>query len=88
MFRQLDYQDRVITTLDAYLDLLKEKKARADRIAALAAQDPDLGLPVPDFAKEAWDALKADGQVAWHRARRSRFRPVLTAAIAPCRTSC
>lgn len=67
MFRQLDYQDRVITTLDAYLDLLKEKKARADRIAALAAQDPDLGLPVPDFAKEAWDALMATGKLPGSR---------------------
>ena len=26
MFRQLDYQDRVLTATDAYLDLLKEKK--------------------------------------------------------------
>ena len=38
MFRQLDYQDRVLSTLDAYLDLLKDKKARADRVAALAAR--------------------------------------------------
>lgn len=58
MYRQLDYQDRVLTTLDAYLDLLKEKKARADRVAALAAQDPDLGIAIPDFAKEAWEAMK------------------------------
>lgn len=68
MFRQLDYQDRVLSTLNAYLDLLKEKKARADRIAALAAEDPDLGLPIPDFAKETWDALKADGKLPASRA--------------------
>ena len=49
MFRQLDYQDRVLTTLDAYLDLLKEKKARTDKIEELAASDPDLGLAIPDF---------------------------------------
>jgi adenine-specific DNA-methyltransferase len=29
MYRQLDYQDRVIAALDAYLDLLKAKKAKA-----------------------------------------------------------
>ena len=63
MFRQLDYQDRVLSTLNAYLDLLKEKKARADRIAALAAEDPDLGLPIPDFAKETWETLKAEGKL-------------------------
>tara|TARA_R110002020_G_scaffold56074_35_gene155392 strand:+ start:8721 stop:11318 length:2598 start_codon:yes stop_codon:yes gene_type:complete len=68
MFRQLDYQDRVLNTLDAYLDLLKEKKARADRIAVLAAQDPDLGLTMPDFAKETWEALKAEGKLPASRA--------------------
>lgn len=68
MFRQLDYQDRVLSTLDAYLDLLKEKKARADRVAALAAQDPDLGLAIPDFAKEAWEAMKAAGKLPASRA--------------------
>jgi type III restriction enzyme len=68
MFRQLDYQDRVLSTLDAYLDLLKEKKARADKVAALAAQDPDLGLAIPDFAKEAWEAMKAAGKLPASRA--------------------
>jgi type III restriction enzyme len=68
MFRQLDYQDRVLSTLNAYLDLLKEKKARADKIATLAAQDPDLGIPVPDFAKETWAALKAAGKLPVSRA--------------------
>lgn len=68
MFRQLDYQDRVLSTLDAYLDLLKEKKARADKVAALAAQDPDLGLVIPDFTREAWEAMKAAGKLPASRA--------------------
>ena len=51
-FRQLDYQDRVLSSLEAYLDTLKDKKGRADKIAALAAADPDLGLTPPDFAKQ------------------------------------
>ena len=68
MFRQLDYQDRVITTLDAYLDVLKDKKVRADKIAARAAADPDLGNLGPDFAQEAWDALKASGKLPISRA--------------------
>ncbi|MEY9281674.1 DEAD/DEAH box helicase [Bradyrhizobium yuanmingense] len=63
MFRDLDYQSRVISTLDVYLDALKEKKARADKIAALAAADPDLGIRIPDFAQEAWDALKGSGKL-------------------------
>tara|TARA_R110001606_G_scaffold384560_1_gene547547 strand:- start:8382 stop:8774 length:393 start_codon:yes stop_codon:yes gene_type:complete len=68
MFRQLDYQDRVLTTLEDYLDHLKEKKARADKISSLAAADPDLGIPVPDFTKEAWVALKADDKLPASRA--------------------
>ncbi|GAB1380623.1 DEAD/DEAH box helicase [Brevundimonas naejangsanensis] len=68
MFRQLDYQDRVLSTLDAYLDLLKEKKARADKVAALAEQDPDLGLAIPDFAKDAWEAMKAANKLPASRA--------------------
>ncbi len=69
MFRKLDYQDRVIATLDDYLDLLKAKKVRADRVAALAAQDPDLGLAVPNFSKEAWEAMKAAGKLPTSRAK-------------------
>jgi hypothetical protein len=68
MFRQLDYQDRVTASLDAYLDLLKAKKERAGKVAALAAQDPDLDLAVPDFAKEAWEAMKAVAKLPPSRA--------------------
>ena len=69
MFRQLDYQDRVLTATDAYLDLLKEKKGRSNKIAALAAADlKDLGLAMPDFAKEAWEALKENGKLPATRA--------------------
>lgn len=67
MFRQLDYQDRVLSTLDAYLELLKDKKRKSDRVALLAAQDPDLGLVIPDFAKEAWEGLKESGRLPQSR---------------------
>lgn len=68
MFRQLEYQDRVSAGLDAYLDLLKAKKARADKVAAFAALDPELGLAVPDFTKEAWEAMKVAGKLPASRA--------------------
>lgn len=67
-FRQLDYQDRALSALESYLDALKEKKGRADKIAGLAAADPDLGLAIPDFAKEAWEALGATGKLPASRA--------------------
>jgi type III restriction enzyme len=68
LFRQLDYQDRVTASLEAYLDLLKAKKVRADKVAALALQDPDLGLAVPNFSKDAWEAMKAEGKLPASRA--------------------
>lgn len=60
MFRQLDYQDRVIDTIDAYLDLLKAHKAQADDVAAFLRLNPNLRIPSPDFTREAWTSLKAE----------------------------
>lgn len=68
MFRQLDYQDRVLTAIDAHLDLLKEKKVRSDQIVLLAKENPDLNLQIPDFAEEAWEALKANSKLPVSRA--------------------
>ena len=68
MFRHLDYQDRVLSALDAYVDALKEKKARADRIVALAVREPDLALAIPDFAMEAWETLKVEAKLPASRA--------------------
>ena len=56
-FRQLDYQDRVLARLDAYLDALKEEKAKAEQVAELAAQNPGLDIPVSDFTEQAWQML-------------------------------
>ena len=70
--RQLDYQTRVLETLDHYLDTLKHQKARADRIAAMLAElgddAEDLGMNVPDFARAAWDAMKDEGRLPASRA--------------------
>ncbi|MET4126897.1 DEAD/DEAH box helicase family protein [Roseovarius sp. MBR-6] len=66
--RTLDYQVRVLETLDAWLDALKPEKARAEKIAAMAEADPDLGLEVPDFAAKAWANLKEAGRLPASRA--------------------
>jgi len=68
MFRQLDYQDRALTVLDAYLDHLEVKKHEADEVTELAADKPHLNLPVPDFAEGAWEAMKAEGKLPASRA--------------------
>lgn len=66
--RQLDYQDRVLSAIGGYLEVLNAKKAEADEIAKIAKGKPHLKFMVPDFAKEAWDALKAEGKLPASRA--------------------
>ena len=68
MLRQLDYQDRVLSALDAFVNALATEKAKADKIAALIAADPNLGLDMPDFAAKAWETLKNNGKLPTSRA--------------------
>ena len=68
MFRQLDYQERALATLDDYIDALKEKKSRADKFTALAVREPDLDVPIPHFAKDAWLAMQEKGKLPASRA--------------------
>jgi type III restriction enzyme len=64
MFRSLDYQDRVLNTLNLYLHRLKERKVVSDQIErALVGIAPEVRPAVPDFVQEAWNALKADGKL-------------------------
>ena len=58
----------MVASLEAYLDLLKAGKVKADTVAELAAQNPGLGIPVPDFTKEAWETMKATGALPSSRA--------------------
>ena len=62
-FRQLDYQDRVLTALRTYLDCLQAEKQRADKIAELAASNQGLGIQIPDFTQAAWEKLKVAGKL-------------------------
>jgi type III restriction enzyme len=57
--RTLDYQERVLGTLDAYLDELKAQKVQADQIDALRAANPNLPIPPLDFCAKAWENLNA-----------------------------
>ena len=67
MFRQLEYQDRVLTTLDIYIGHLKAKKQEADEIAELAASNPHLPVLIPDFTEKAWGALRGQGRLPTSR---------------------
>lgn len=45
-----DFQDAVLQTLSDYLGALVEQRERADKIAQMAAANPELDLDVPDFS--------------------------------------
>lgn len=62
-FRQLEYQDRVLSALDVYLHYLKEEKQESDKVAKHAVSRPDLDIPVRDFVGKAWNKLKAAGKL-------------------------
>ena len=63
--RELEYQNRVLTRLDEYLTELAVQKKKADKIAAanVGETDPDLIRPVPNFALQTWEAVRAAGKL-------------------------
>ncbi|PKM06007.1 MAG: type III restriction endonuclease subunit R, partial [Gammaproteobacteria bacterium HGW-Gammaproteobacteria-7] len=67
-FRDLAYQERALTALEAYLDALKPEKVKADQVAKLIADNPDLGLEIPHFPAKAWETLKTAGTLPASRA--------------------
>ncbi len=53
-----DFQQRVLDTLDIYLDELVKQHANARKVEALQAENPELALDVPDFPMKTWEALR------------------------------
>lgn len=53
-----DFQQRVLDTLDVYLDELTASYANFLKVAALKQENPDLDLPLPDPVEKAWTKLK------------------------------
>lgn len=66
-FRELDYQTRALGALDSYLDALSVEKSKADKAAAFIAENPDVGLELPNFPAKAWETLKLAGQIPNNR---------------------
>lgn len=61
-FRRLEYQDRVLTTLDAYIDHLRVEKRKSEVIRELADRE-ELDLTIPDFTEKAWERMKAESRL-------------------------
>lgn len=74
MFRELEYQTRVFTTLEAYLDALVAKKANAEEVAKVNAANPSVEIPIPDFTEEAWKVLQTASRLPQSR-RSISFSP-------------
>lgn len=53
-----DFQQRVLDTVEKYLDELTASHASALKIAALKQENPDLDLPLPDPTEKAWGKLR------------------------------
>ena len=68
MFRTLEYQERVLAALDAYISELKIHKEEADEAEEVRRKNPGVNLHVPDFCQETWESLKAKGRLPASRA--------------------
>jgi type III restriction enzyme len=55
------YQDEVLNKFDLYLEELVKFQVEAEKTRALARQNPDIEVPIPDFPKKAWDAMRNKG---------------------------
>lgn len=66
--RTLDYQQRVLDTLDSYLDELKARKVESDQIDAVKAANPNLPIAAVDFTASAWENVKSIGLLPASRA--------------------
>jgi type III restriction enzyme len=53
-----DFQQRVLDTLDVYLDELVKQLDNARKVEELLAENPGLSLDVPDFPAKTWEALR------------------------------
>ena len=62
--RKLDYQERVLDTLDLYLDALKRQNVRTQVVEKFNRDNPGMEMDLPDFAKLAWEELRKDGKLA------------------------
>lgn len=52
------FQTETLETFDVYLDGLNGFRAKAEKARALVLENPELGLSIPDFPKQAWDEMR------------------------------
>ena len=84
-WRALDYQERALGALDAYLERLAEERAKGAKLEAFIAENPDAGATWPDYPSRAWERLAREVGVPDGRAYSPRAsgdgRPVPNATL-------
>ena len=65
--RNLEYQGRVLTCIDAYMTELAGQRASADRVAELVRKE-GIEFSPPDFASRTWEALRTGAALPTSRA--------------------
>lgn len=68
MFRELDYQTRVLTTLDHYLDALCDERDAVQPHIDAASDDAAKVKYIPDYPQFAFDRMKTAGRLPPSRA--------------------
>jgi type III restriction enzyme len=61
------YQEKTLETFDRYLEELVSFRAKAEKTLALALENPDVEVPIPDFPRQAWNALRNKGALPLSR---------------------
>lgn len=54
-----DYQQTVLDTLDSYLSELKTRQIKSLKVEELRRENPELGIPIPDFCGDTWEAIRS-----------------------------
>ncbi len=81
------FQEAVLARLSKYLTALSEQAARSAKQVALAAEHPDAGIQVADFTANAWETMRAAGELP--TARQSvPFSPRTSGAGQPVPSIC
>lgn len=67
MLRQLEYQERVLRSIDWYLATLRVKRAEAAEAQKVIDENPGVSIEPPDFTMETYKELKAGNKLspAW-----------------------
>jgi len=61
------FQREVLETFDAYLKELVSARDNAEKVRALARENPGIGFPIPDFPRQAWNEMRNQGRLPLSR---------------------